>query len=127
MLKDIDVMLCTDYYDPDIRPGLDEMADKVICSGMIDAYYGYCFGKLEYRSIAFEEKRIDIKIEELVYNFADFDWYYSKMGKDAGILYLFEDALKEYNKYLIENNLSDINVISDISVSDKKNMSMIVL
>ncbi|MBR3200200.1 MAG: UDP-galactopyranose mutase [Mogibacterium sp.] len=59
MLKDIDVMLCTDYYDPDIRPGLDDMADKVICSGMIDAYYGYCFGKLEYRSIAFEEKRID--------------------------------------------------------------------
>lgn len=59
MLKNIDVMLCTDYYDPELRPELDLMADKVICSGTIDAYYDFCFGKLEYRSLFFEEERMD--------------------------------------------------------------------
>lgn len=54
------------------------------------------------------EKRSDIKIEEIYYDFADFDWYYSKMGNDAGIYYLFVNAIDEYNKYLIDNNKSNI-------------------
>lgn len=49
------------------------------------------------------DKRTDIEIKNLVYNFANFDWYYSKMGTDAGIYYLFENTLEEYNKYLSDN------------------------
>ena len=36
------------------------MADKVVFTGMIDEYFGYCYGKLEYRTLRFEEERLDI-------------------------------------------------------------------
>lgn len=52
------------------------------------------------------DKRTDIKIEEIVYDFADFEWYYEKMGNDAGIYHLFENAINVYkinvnNKYIV--------------------------
>ena len=54
------------------------------------------------------DKRPDIEIKELYYDFADFDWYYSKMGNDAGIYYLFINAIDEYNKFLTKNNKPNI-------------------
>ena len=54
------------------------------------------------------DKRSDIEIKELYYDFADFDWYYSKMGNDAGIYYLFINAIDEYNKFLTKNNKPNI-------------------
>ena len=61
------------------------------------------------------DKRIDIVIERLYYDFASFDWYYSKMGNDAGIYYLFENAIKEYNSYF-ENSKNKIEIIE---INDK--------
>ena len=58
------------------------------------------------------DKRIDIEIQELYYDFASFDWYYSKIGDDAGIYYLFENAIKEYNKSLIENNNKQLTILN---------------
>ena len=66
------------------------------------------------------KKKSDITIENLVYDFADFEWYYEKMGDDAGIYYLFEDALREYNNFLVENGKEKINIINDLSVDEKK-------
>ena len=43
------------------------------------------------------DKRNDIVIKELYYDFADFDWYYEKMGNDAGIYTLFMNVINEYN------------------------------
>ena len=37
------------------------MADKVIYSGTIDSFYDYKFGELEYRSLRFEHKEIDVE------------------------------------------------------------------
>ena len=54
------------------------------------------------------DKRSDIEIKELYYDFADFDWYYSKMGNDAGIYYLFINAIDDYNKFLTDNNKPNI-------------------
>lgn len=62
------------------------------------------------------KKRTDIEIKELVYDFADFNWYYSKMGNDAGIYYLFENAIKEYNEFISSLNKSKIK----INKSDKE-------
>lgn len=56
------------------------------------------------------DKRTDIEIKELYYDFASFDWYYNKMGNDAGIYYLFENAIKEYNDYLKFKNNSVVNI-----------------
>ena len=35
-------------------------ADKIVYTGPIDEYFNYCFGKLEYRSLRFEEEILDI-------------------------------------------------------------------
>ena len=36
------------------------MAEKIVFTGMIDEYFGYCFGKLEYRTLRFEQERLEI-------------------------------------------------------------------
>lgn len=56
------------------------------------------------------DKRTDIEIKELYYDFASFDWYYNKMGNDAGIYYLFENAIKEYNDYQKFKNNNVVNI-----------------
>ena len=57
MLEGCDVRLNTDY-DTD-REGFDAMADKVVYTGMLDAFYDYRFGPLEYRSLRFESQVLD--------------------------------------------------------------------
>ena len=52
-----DVMLSTDYLEK--REELECMGDKVIYTGTIDSYYGYCFGKLAYRSLRFEHELLE--------------------------------------------------------------------
>lgn len=37
----------------------DEMAKKVVYTGPIDAYFDYCLGYLEYRSVRFENELLD--------------------------------------------------------------------
>lgn len=58
MLVGADVRLDTDYFL--CKEELDALADKVVFTGMIDEYFGYCYGKLEYRTLRFEEERLDI-------------------------------------------------------------------
>lgn len=58
MLKDIPVMLETDYNVN--KNELKKQANRVLYTGMIDEYFGYCFGELEYRSLNFETKTLDI-------------------------------------------------------------------
>ena len=54
LLEGSDVRLNCDYFEefPDFR----EVADKLVFTGMIDEYYGYRFGHLEYRSLRFETR-----------------------------------------------------------------------
>lgn len=59
MLEGIEVMTGTDYDDPEVRTALDKLAKKVVYSGSIDAYYDYRFGRLEYRSIRFDEEKLE--------------------------------------------------------------------
>lgn len=66
------------------------------------------------------KKRTDITIKEIAYQFADFDWYYSKMGADAGIVKLFENAIIEYNAYLVSIGREQIKVEDNILSSDKR-------
>lgn len=58
MLEGIDVITETDYLDKNNRDRLSALADKVIYTGQIDAYYDYCFGPLEYRGLRFETETI---------------------------------------------------------------------
>lgn len=53
-----DVEINTDYNEK--RDIYREMGEKVLYTGMLDAYYDYCYGKLEYRSLRFEKELLDM-------------------------------------------------------------------
>ena len=57
MLSGIEVRLNVDYFDH--KEELDALADKVIYTGPIDAYFGYRLGNLEYRPVRFETEVLD--------------------------------------------------------------------
>lgn len=52
MLEGIEVRLNSNFFDK--REEYENIANKIVFTGMIDEYYNYCFGKLEYRSLRFE-------------------------------------------------------------------------
>ena len=58
MLDGIEVRLNVDYLEN--KDALDALADKVVYTGAIDAYFGYQLGTLEYRSVRFETEVLDI-------------------------------------------------------------------
>lgn len=57
MLKGIEVKLNCDYLES--KEELDKLADKVVYTGPIDAYFNYDLGPLEYRSVRFETEVLD--------------------------------------------------------------------
>lgn len=54
MLQGIEVRLNTDFFKD--RENFENIADKILFTGMIDEYFNYCFGELEYRSLRFESE-----------------------------------------------------------------------
>ena len=58
MLEGIEVRLNLDYLEN--KEELDKLADKIIYTGAIDAYFDYKLGTLEYRSVRFENEILDI-------------------------------------------------------------------
>ena len=57
MLDGIEVKTDTDYFEF-IKENLD-IAEKTLFTGMIDEYFGYKLGALEYRSVRFETEVLD--------------------------------------------------------------------
>lgn len=58
MLEGIEVKTNTDYFT--FRKENENIADKVVFTGMIDEYFGYQLGALEYRSVRFETEVLDM-------------------------------------------------------------------
>lgn len=58
MLEGIEVKLGTDYLEN--KKEYDAIADRVVYTGPIDAYFGYRLGYLQYRSVRFETEVLDI-------------------------------------------------------------------
>ena len=91
MLEGIEVRLNKDYLAE--RETWNELADKIIYTGPIDAFYNYCLGNLEYRSIRFDTKILDIPNFQgnAVVNYTDIDTPWTRIiehkwfefGKDS--------------------------------------------
>ena len=79
MLQGADIVLGVDYLDD--KAGWNEKAKKVIYTGPIDAYYDYCFGELEYRSVYFETKFMDVDNYQgnAVINYTDSDTAWTRV------------------------------------------------
>ena len=58
ILEGIEVRLGVDYLED--KENLDALADKVVYTGPIDAYFGFRLGALEYRSVRFETEVLNI-------------------------------------------------------------------
>ena len=57
MLEGIEVRTNTDFFQ--FRKEHPDIAEKIIFTGMIDEYFGYQLGALEYRSVRFETEVLD--------------------------------------------------------------------
>ena len=57
LLDGIEVRTGIDFLEN--RDELSSIADKVVFTGKIDEYYGYCFGMLEYRTVRFETEMLE--------------------------------------------------------------------
>lgn len=57
MLDGVEVKLEEDFLKN--KDSWMEQADKIVYTGMIDEYYNYCYGELEYRSLKFETEVIE--------------------------------------------------------------------
>lgn len=79
MLEGIEVRLCTDFLED--REELASQADKIVFTGMIDAYYGYCYGELEYRSLRFETETLPIENYQgnAVVNYTEYEIPYTRI------------------------------------------------
>lgn len=58
MLEGIEVKLGVDFFAE--REHYESLAEKIVFTGMIDEYFGYQFGKLEYRSLRFDNEVLNI-------------------------------------------------------------------
>jgi UDP-galactopyranose mutase len=58
LLDGIETKLNTDYFEN--REYWNNVADKIVFTGKIDEFYGYKFGKLEYRTVRFETETLNI-------------------------------------------------------------------
>lgn len=79
MLDGIEVRLDTDFFSD--REAYMKCADHVIFTGMIDEFFDYCYGELEYRSLRFESETLDTDNYQgnAVVNFTDADIPYTRM------------------------------------------------
>ena len=57
LLDGIEVRTGVDYLED--KAGWDALAEKVVYTGPVDAYFGYRLGALQYRSVRFETETLD--------------------------------------------------------------------
>ena len=58
LLEGIEVRVNTDFFED--RSHWMDIADKIVFTGRIDEFFDYCLGKLEYRTVRFENEVINI-------------------------------------------------------------------
>ena len=59
LLDGIEVRLNTDFLEK--KEDYIQMANKVVYTGMLDEYFDCCYGRLEYRSLRFDTKVMDME------------------------------------------------------------------
>ncbi len=79
LLENAEVRLNVNFFDD--REIFFSMADTVVYTGMIDEYFDYCFGKLEYRSLRFENEILDLDNYQgnAIINYTDFEIPYTRI------------------------------------------------
>ena len=127
MLNGIDVHLNTDYLSEKNR--LDNLAEKVIYTGPIDAYFHYCLGPLEYRSVHFETDVLDIPNYQgnAVVNFTDAETPWTRIIEHKWFEFGKDAQGRELSKTVISREYPSMRKSGDepcYPVNDMKNSSL---
>lgn len=79
MLDGVEVQLEVDYLQNESM--LSDIAKRIIFTGPIDAYFNYCYGSLQYRSLRFETETMDYPNYQgnAVVNYTDRDTPYTRI------------------------------------------------
>ena len=79
LLEGIDVKLETDFFKE--REYFESVADKIVFTGMIDEFYNYKFGELEYRSLKFESEVLNEENHQgnAVINYTEYEVPYTRI------------------------------------------------
>ena len=126
MLNGVDVKLNTDFFED--RQHWELIADKILYTGKLDEYYDYRFGKLEYRTVRFEEEILDMPNYQgnAVMNFTDAEVPYTRIIEHKHFE-MFGDDVYKCPKTVISREYSSEwkeGMEPYYSVNDEKNMSL---
>ena len=58
LLQGVETLVDTDFFEQ--RSHWESIADKIIYTGALDAYFDYRFGKLDWRTVRFEQEVLDM-------------------------------------------------------------------
>lgn len=79
LLDGIEVRLNTDFFAN--RDELQTIGKKIVFTGLIDQYFDYRYGKLDYRSLAFQHEKLSVDSFQgvAVVNYTDKDTPYTRI------------------------------------------------
>ena len=79
MLEGVEVKLGLNFFEN--RERLESLANKIVFTGMIDEFYDYKFGELEYRSLRFENEILDEENHQgnAVINYTEYEIPYTRI------------------------------------------------
>ena len=79
LLEGSEVILECDFFEH--RDKFEAEAEKIVYTGEIDRYFDYCFGPLEYRTLRFEDQRIEASNYQgvAVMNYTDSETPYTRI------------------------------------------------
>lgn len=102
MLDGIEVKLNCDYLEN--KAELDAIADKVVYTGPIDAYFNYVYGNLQYRSLRFETEVLDKQNYQGVagMNFTDRETPYTRIVEHKHFEFGEQDKTVITKEYSVE-------------------------
>ena len=105
LLEGADVRLDCDFFAH--REELESLADKVVFTGAIDEYYGYRFGKLEYRTVRFETEILDMPNYQgnAVVNYTEREVPYTRVNEHKHFE-MFGEAVYQCPKTVISKEYS---------------------
>ena len=94
LLEGVEVKQNVDFFDN--RQYWEQIADKILYTGKLDEYFDYRYGKLEYRTVRFEEEILDIPNYQgnAVMNFTDADVPYTRIIKHKHFEMFGDDVYK---------------------------------
>ena len=126
LLDGVEVKLNTDFFDN--RQHWEQIAEKVLYTGKLDEYFDYCYGKLEYRTVRFEEEILDMSNYQgnAVMNFTDAEVPYTRIIEHKHFEMFGDDVYKCHQTVISREYSTEWKDGMEpyYSVNDEKNMSL---